>query len=45
MLEEEKKILCDMESTDIFNMRSQIKNYILDSVQLNRKGMKMTIQK
>lgn len=45
MIEEEKRILSDLDSTDVFNMRGRIKNYILDNVQLNRKGLKLTVEK
>jgi len=43
LIEEEKSILKDIETTDIFKMRSRIKNYIENNVQLNREGLKITL--
>jgi hypothetical protein len=45
LIEEEKEILEELETTSVFNMREKLKNYIENSVQLHRKGMNLQIQK
>lgn len=43
MIKEEEKILKDLETTNVFNMRPVIKNYIQCQVQVYRKGSKYKI--
>ena len=38
-MSEESKILEELETTSVFNMRPAIKNYIENNVQLHRTGM------
>jgi len=43
LINEEKALLEELETTNVFNMRPQLKNYIENSVQLHRKGMNLQL--
>ena len=40
---EELRILSDLETTGVFKMRDEIKHYILNNIQLERKGLNLKI--
>jgi len=44
-MKEEQTILDDLETTNVYDMRSRIKNYIENNVRLNREGLNLTVQK
>ena len=45
LMKEEQTILDDLETTNVYDMRSRIKNYIENNVRLNREGLNLTLQK
>lgn len=44
MIDQEKKILEELETTSVFIMRPAIKNYIENNVQLYRQGINLQLK-